>query len=103
MIRHIVSLRCRAGVPQAEKEAIYADLRGLAGHIEGILDFRSFRNQAVELPLVHGFHDMFWLDFRDAGVREVYLADPVHKAIGARVMAIAEGGPAGVYVCDIEM
>lgn len=27
-----------------------------------------------------------------AGVREVYLADPVQKAIGARVMAIAEGG-----------
>lgn len=103
MIRHIVSLRFRTDVPQTDKAAIYADLRGLSGHIDGILDFRSFRNVSVELPLVHGFNDVFWMDFRDAGVRDVYLDDPVHKAIGARIMAAADGGAAGVHVCDVEM
>lgn len=103
MIRHIVSVRFRADVPQVRKEALYAELQGLSGHIAGILDFRSFRNVSVELPLVRGFNDVFWLDFRDAGVRDAYLVDPVHQAIGGRIVAEAEGGADGVFVCDVEM
>lgn len=103
MIRHIVSLRFRAGTPQAVKDGLYADLVALGGHIAGILDFRSFRNVSVETPLVRGFEDVFWFDFRDAAVRDTYLADPQHQAVGARIVAELEGGAEGVYVCDIEL
>lgn len=103
MIRHIVALRFKAGTTETTKTALYAELAGLAGHISGILDFKSFANISVELPLVRGFNDVFWLDFRDIGVRDAYLADPVHQAIGGRIVAETEGGAAGVFVCDVTL
>jgi Stress responsive A/B Barrel Domain len=101
MIRHIVALRFRKGTSLETRSALYADLKALGGHIGGILDFRSFDNVSVELPLVRGFNDMFWFDFRDVAVRDAYLADPVHQAIGSRIVAELEGGAEGVFVCDV--
>ena len=103
MIRHFVALRFRADVPQAKKAELYDALNGLSGHIDGILAFHSFVNVSVELPLVRNFNDGFWLDFRDAGVRDAYLAHPAHQAIGARIVAELEGGADGVFVCDVEI
>lgn len=103
MIRHIVSLRFRAGTPQSVKDGLYADLRALGDHIDGILDFRTFRNISVETPLVRGFEDVFWFDFRDVAVRDAYLVDPQHQAVGGRIVAELEGGAEGVYVCDIAL
>ena len=72
-------------------------------HIDGILDFRHFDNVSVETPLVRGFIDVFWFDFRDAGVRDTYLDHPAHKAVGARVVAELEGGLDGVFVADLAL
>ena len=103
MIRHIVALRFREGTAPATKAALYAELAGLSGHIEGILDFRTFTNISVELPLVRSYNDVFWFDFRDASVRDAYLIDPVHQAIGGRIVAELEGGAQGVFVFDVEV
>ncbi len=103
MIRHIVALKFKDGTSDARKEEIYQALRGLTAHIDGILDFRSFRNVSVELPLVRGFDDLFWFDFRDATVRDTYLANPIHKQIGARIVAETQGGADGVFVLDVDM
>lgn len=103
MIRHIVALRFRPGTPPATKAALYEELSGLSGHVEGILDFRHFANVSVETPLVRGFNDVFWFDFRDAAVRDAYLVDPVHQAIGGRIVARLEGGADGVFVADVEL
>ena len=74
-------------------------MTGLDGHIDGILDFRSFAEcQSVETPVVRGFNDLFWFDFRDAAVRDAYVVDPEHQTVGARIVAETEGGPDGVYV-----
>jgi hypothetical protein len=101
MIRHIVALRFRADTPQATKERLYAGLAELADHIDGILDFQARPNISVELPLVRGFNDVFWFDFRDIGVRDAYLVDPAHQALGQRIVAELEGGPDGVFVMDV--
>jgi hypothetical protein len=101
MIRHIVALRFRPGTDPAVKAALYRDLAALAGHIEGILDFRSFENVSVETPLVRGFDDLFWFDFRDASVRDAYLVDPVHQAVGGRIVEQLQGGADGVFVADV--
>jgi hypothetical protein len=101
MIRHIVALRFRPGTPQATKDRLYAELAGLAEHIDGILDFQARPNVSVELPLVRGFNDVFWFDFRDLSVRDAYLVDPVHQAVGGRVVAELEGGADGVFVFDV--
>lgn len=103
MIRHLVHLRFQANVTNEEKAALYADLAGLSGHIEGIIDFQTRKNVSVETPLVRDFLDMFWFDFRDEAVRDVYLEDATHQAIGGRIVEKLEGGVDGVFVCDIEV
>lgn len=103
MIRHIVSLRFRSETTAEVKAALYKDLAALSGHIDGILDFRTFANVSVETDLVRGFLDVFWFDFRDRAVRDTYLADPVHQAIGARIVAELDGGIDGVFVVDVDL
>ena len=103
MIRHIVALRLRAEVTEAEKQQLYRDLAALRGHLDGMEDFRSFANISPEGAVVQGFRDLFWCDFRGALARDAYLADPAHQAIGARLVAAAEGGLAGVLVLDVAL
>lgn len=100
MIRHLVALRFKDGTPEATKEALYADLAALDQRIDGVLDFQSRSNVSVEDHVVYGFRDLFWFDFRDAEVRDTYLEDEVHQAIGARIVAELEGGIKGVFVMD---
>jgi hypothetical protein len=103
MIRHIVALRFREGTSAETKAALYRELAALRDHIEGILDFRHFENVSVEAPLVRGFNDMFWFDFRDTAVRDTYLDHPAHKAVGAKFVAELEGGLDGVFVADVTL
>ncbi len=102
MIRHFVALRFKDGTSQDTKDQLMNDLAGLSGHIDGIIDFQARPNVSVEDPLVRDFRDVFWFDFHDAGVRDVYLEDAAHQAIGARIVAETEGGPDGVFVFDFE-
>jgi hypothetical protein len=103
MIRHIVALRFSSEISETERSGIYDALRGLCDHVEGVLDFRTFRNVSPEEPVVHGFLDAFWFDFRDAAVRNAYLVHPAHQAVGARIIAATDGGPKGVFVLDVEL
>lgn len=103
MIRHIVALKFRNGVSLEKKQQLYAELKALSGHIDGILDFRTFVNVSPEVPVVRGFHDVFWFDFRDAHVRDVYLEHPAHKVAGANLVGETEGGLDGVFVADVEL
>jgi len=103
MIRHLVAVRFRADTTEATKRAIYDDLAGLSARIDGILDFQARENVSVEEPVVRGFRDLFWFDFRDTSVRDVYLSDPKHQAIGARIVAAAEGGLDGLFVADFQV
>lgn len=103
MIRHLVALRYAASTDDATKDQLMADLAGLGDHIDGILDFQVRKNVSVEDPLVRDFRDLFWFDFRDTDVRDTYLVDPTHQAIGARIVATLEGGADGVFVMDFEV
>ena len=102
MIRHLVALRFRDGTSEETKSNLYAELAGLKDRIEGILDFQTRKNISVEDPLVRGYRDLFWFDFRDKDVRDAYLADEVHQAIGARIVAELHNGKEGVFVFDFE-
>lgn len=101
MIRHIVALRYRPDITDAQKQEFCDALRGLK--LPGLIEFRAFVNVSPEEPVVHGFRDLFWIDFQDAEARDIYLADPGHQAIGSRLVAAAEGGAAGIQVLDIEL
>lgn len=103
MIRHLVAVRFRPDTDPATKQSLYDDLAGLRDRIDGIVDFQSRANVSVEDEMVRGFRDIFWFDFRDSDVRDAYLDDPVHQAIGARLVAELDGGADGVFVCDFEV
>ena len=103
MIRHFVALRFKEGTHDATKQGLMDDLSALSGKIEGVLDFQVRKNVSPEKPVVRGFLDVFWFDFRDTSVRDAYLDDEAHMAIGARLVAETEGGPDGVFVADYEV
>lgn len=103
MIRHIVLLRYRADVSAADREALMHELAALVAVLPGCGGLRVLRNVSVEPAMIKGFHDGFTLDFVDGAARATYLADPAHAALGARLLAAAEGGAAGVIVFDHEL
>ena len=103
MIRHIVAVHFRPEISVPQKAGFYAALQALSGHLTGILDFRSFANVSPEAPVIHGFMDLFWIDFQNAAARDAYLVDPGHRAIGAKLVAAAQGGVAGIQVLDVEL
>ena len=41
------------------------------------------------------------VEFRDLAVRDAYLVDPVHQAVGGRIVAELDGGADGVFVFDV--
>ena len=103
MIRHIVAVHFRPEITASQKAGFYAALQALSGHLSGILDFRSFANVSPEAPVIHGFKDLFWIDFQNASARDAYLVDPGHQAIAAKLVGAAQGGVAGILVLDVEL
>ena len=102
MIKHLVFVKFAANTAQETKDEIYRDLGALRSEIDGILDYGHRPNISPEEPVVHGLRDMCWFDFKDIATRDAYLDNETHKGIGARIGAAAEGGAAGIYVCDID-
>ena len=102
MIRHFVALRFRAETSADTKAGLMNELASLSDHIDGIADFQVRPNVSVEDPLVRGFRDVFWFDFRDLDVRNVYLEDATHQAVGAAMVEDLEGGADGVFVFDFD-
>ncbi len=102
MIRHVVLVRFREGVPPAEISGIFGDLADLRRHLPGM---RSFAHGGDVSPegLSHGHTHAFTVDFDDAAARDAYLALPEHESAGARLVRATEGGLAGLIVLDIEI
>jgi len=103
MIRHIVLLKFKTGVSNDIKEGLMEELSALRTHLSGIIDFKHGANISPETPVIHGFEDGFWFDFKDQAARDTYLADPKHKAVGAKLVAQTDGGLNGLIVFDLEM
>lgn len=103
MIRHIVLVKFRPEITGDEKQAIYDALDDLRGHLSGVGEFRAGPNVSVETDLIRGNHDAFTVDFADVAARDAYLADEQHRAVGARLVAAAEGGIDGITVFDMEL
>ena len=101
MIRHVVLVRFRADLFEAEIGAVLAELAALRTVLPGMRAFAAGRNVSVE-PLSCGYTHAFTCDFADAAARDAYLVHPAHQAAGARLVSAAEGGVDGLIVVDIE-
>ena len=100
MIRHCVFVKFRADVSAAARDAVYAELRALKGKVDGMLT-ASFGPNVSPEGLGQGFADGFVIDFRDAAARDAYLVHPDHKVAGGKLVALLEGGVAGLVVFDL--
>ena len=102
MIRHIVLVRFRPGLPAKERLSIFVQLAALDGVVPGMLAFHAGENCSPE-PLSRGYLHGFTIDFKDEAARDAYLAHPDHKAAGARLVSACANGIDDVLVFDLEL
>lgn len=100
VIRHMVLVRFCDEVNAAAIEALMSDFAALSDMLDGIRAFAHRRNVSPEDHVTHGLAHLFWFDFDDEAARDAYLVAPAHTALGARLVAMADGGVAGLTVCD---
>ena len=102
MIRHIVLCKFRTDVTATQRDAIFAELAALRGHLTGITAMSFGANVSPE-GLAQGFAHGLTIDFTDTAARDAYLADAAHGRAGAKLVAALEGGVNGLIVFDVEV
>lgn len=100
MIRHIVLVRFRPEVPEAEIAAIFADLAAIRAKLPGVIDIRSGRSESPE-QIERGYMHGFTVDFTDWAALAAYQDHSDHRRVGAALIAAAEGGIDGILVFDL--
>lgn len=98
MIRHIVLLKARPEVAEAQIQAIFADLHSL--RLPGLRAIHSGRSEGPE-KIERGYLHGFTIDFADWDALAAYQAHPDHKRAGAALVAAAQGGIDGILVFDL--
>lgn len=101
MIRHCVMLHLAADAQQAALDEIMQSLAALVDRLDGCSGFCAGPNRDFE-GKSPDFSFGFTLDARDETALTAYAVHPDHKALGARLVALCEGGGDGIMVFDIE-
>jgi Stress responsive A/B Barrel Domain len=100
MIRHIVLVRFRSDVTEAQIAAIFADLQAIKAILPGVLGITSGRSESPE-QMERGYMHGFVVDFTDWAALDAYQNHPDHKRVGAALVAGAVGGIEGILVFDL--
>ena len=101
MIRHCVMLHLRDGVDAGDLAPVMAGLSDLVARLDGCSGFCAGPNRDFE-GKTPDYAYGFMIDARDAAALAGYAAHPDHKALGARLVALCDGGGDGIRVYDIE-
>jgi hypothetical protein len=99
MIRHTVLLKVHSDVTESEIADVFTALKNLESEIPGILSITAGKDNSPE-GLRRGHTHGFTVDFDSAESRDAYLPHPAHQNVGARIVAICEGGVDGITVVD---
>lgn len=102
MIRHIVLVRFRADVSRDAVAGILRRVGDLRDVLPGMIGFAGGPQVSPE-GLGRGFTHAFTCDFTDEAARDAYLVHPSHKAVGAEIVAAADGGLEGLIVVDFKL
>lgn len=100
MIRHIVLVKFRPDLTDAEIADIFAELHAIEGKVPGLLSIRSGRSESPE-KIERGYMHGFTADFTDGVALEAYQVHPDHRKLGGRLVANAVGGIDGILVFDL--
>lgn len=101
MIQHIVLLDLPADFDAPELSAIMRGLSDLVGDIDGFTAFTQGPNLDFEKKSA-GYAYGFICSFANQSALQSYTGDPRHQALGARLVALCNGGGGGIFVADIE-
>lgn len=99
MIDHVVMFTPKAGLHSAELTALMEEFAALVGKIAGFEDFRYGENRGFEKDRT-GPPCGFVCQFTDEDAFWAYCADPRHKALGARLVAMVSDGADGLIIFD---
>ncbi len=102
MIEHAVFLSLAPGHDPAELAGVMDGLRALVGEIDGFTGFRNGPNIDAEGKSPDHPYG-FICTFEDRAALDCYAADPRHRALGARLVALCSGGAEGIVVYDLEV
>ena len=100
MIRHIVLIRFRPEVTDAEVSAIFTAIPSLAQKLPGVLAFTSGRSESPE-KMERGHMHGFTIDFASWDALQTYADHSDHKVFGGELVSKAEGGIDGILVFDL--
>lgn len=100
MIRHIVLIRFKPEVSEAEIAGIFGALPKLSAKLPGVLACAFGRSESPE-KIERGFLHGFTIDFTTWEALATYANDPDHKAFGGSLVANAVGGVDGLLVFDL--
>ena len=95
MIRHIVLVRFRPAVGEAEIASLFADLQAIKAVLPGVLSITAGRSESPE-QMERGYLHGFIADFTEWDGLQACQDHPDHQRVGARLTAAAVGGKEGV-------
>ena len=99
---HCVFFRRRADVSDKALLALYGEFDHFVNGFDGASAFRAGPNESPE-GHDKGFRDGFIIEFENPKARDTYLVDSEHTALGARLVAMIEGGTDGLFVFDLAL
>jgi hypothetical protein len=99
---HCVFFRRKSEVSDKALLALYGEFDHFVNGFDGASDFRAGPNESPE-GFHRGFRDGFVVGFDSAEARDRYLVDPGHRALGARLIEMIEGGTDGLLVFDMAL
>lgn len=102
MIRHCVMLRLAPKADRAALDRVMLSLSDLVDQLDGCGGFCAGPNRDFE-DKSPDFAYGFTLDAQDAKALAAYAVHPDHQALGARLVEMCLGGPAGIVVYDLEV
>ena len=102
MIQHVVMLSLKGDADQGELAQVMAGLGGLIGQIDGFDGFQHGPNIDAEGKSPDHPYG-FICTFSDRPALDRYASDPRHQALGARLVAMCNGGGSGIVVYDISL
>lgn len=100
MILHCVFCTFRDRATSEQKTSVLTDLAAFSLTLDGVLGFdhgpnADFEGKSPQLT------DGFVIRFRDRQALATYAENPTHKALGARLCDLCEGGADGIMVVDL--
>lgn len=100
MIRHIVLIRFRPAVSEAEIGDLFAELHRIDGKVPGLLAITAGKSESPE-KMERGYMHGFVVDFSDWQALQAYQDHPDHQVLGAKLTAAAVGGKEGILCFDL--